>query len=430
MTRQRWSRNTTLHVRDCIVLVAGDSDLYVDKNFIKVFGYDDPREVSEKPFSMLVHPEDRDRVEEIHRKRSRGDGAPDHYEFKGICRDGTSIHLEVSATSLKYNGQTLSAMYLRDITTRKRWEEELRESEEKYRTLFENSMDAIYITGRDARLVDANEAFLNLFGYTREEAIGLNGKEAISSQDLERFKSIVRKKGYVKDFSLKLARKDGETMDCLLTLNPMVGEGGKTTGYQGIVRDITAYKKAQEAVQYMAYHDSLTGLPNRILFSDRLTMAIVNATRNKQRIAVMMLDLDRFKDVNDTLGHDVGDRLLKAVADRLLDTVRKSDTVARMGGDEFLLVLPEINTVNDTIVVSDKIMEAFRRPFSTSSHELFITCSVGMAIYPEHGTDPEVLIRNADTAMYRVKHLGRNGYRLCDTKVFEGNPPVEPRLSD
>ena len=400
-------------VHDCIVLIAGDNDLYVDKNFLKVFGYRDPADVSEKPFTMLVHPDDRNRIEEINRRRKEGEEAPSHFEFKGICRDGSTIHVEASATSLKHNGRTLSAMYLRDVTFRKHWEEELKASEEKYRNLFENSMDAIYISARDGALLEANGAFLNLFGYTRQEAMKLNTKDAFTAEDRERFIAAMQEKGFVRDFQVKLARKDGTLIDCLLSLNPRVGSG-IIVGYQGIVRDITAYKKAEEALQYMAYHDSLTGLPNRILFRDRLNMALVSAGRNKKRVAVMVLDLDRFKEVNDTLGHDVGDRLLKAVADRLVETVRKGDTVARMGGDEFLLIVPEISSEDDAIIVKDKIMDSFKTAFLHENQEISVLCSLGIAIYPEHGKDADTLVRCADMAMFRAKQQGRNNFHLCE----------------
>ena len=402
-----------LKVHDCIVLIAGDNDLYVDKNFLQVFGYQDPADVSEKPFAMLVHPEDRDRIEEINRRRKEGEEAPSHFEFKGLCMDGSTIHVEASATSLKHNGRTLSAMYLRDVTTRKHWEEELRASEEKYRNLFENSMDAIYISDGDGALLEANGEFLNLFGYTREEAMKLNTRNAFAPEDWERFAAAMQEREFVRDFEVKLSRKDGTPMDCLLSVTPRI-EGGKTVGYQGIARDITAFKRAEEALQYMAYHDSLTGLPNRILFRDRLNMALVSAGRNRKRVAVMVLDLDKFKEVNDTQGHDVGDKLLKAVADRLVDTVRKGDTVARMGGDEFLLIVPEINSVDDAVIVKDKIMDGFQKVFLPESHRISVLCSVGIAIFPEHGQDADTLVRCADMAMFKAKQQGRNRFHLCE----------------
>ena len=162
-------------------------------------------------------------------------------------------------TLARWNDEPLSLIYLRDVTTKKRWEENLRASEEKYRTLFENSMDAIYISTKDGKFVDVNEAFLSLFGYTRDQARSLNALDGFTPKDRERLRSALRRTGFVRDFELTLHKKDGRVMECLLTVNRMAGESGKTAGYQGIVRDVTAYKKAREALQYMAYHDSLTG---------------------------------------------------------------------------------------------------------------------------------------------------------------------------
>lgn len=398
--------------RDCIVLMAGERALHVDDSFARVFGYDDPAEIRENPFSILVHPDDRERVEEITTQHLQGQKTPHHYEFRGLRKDGRVIFIEASAALLEYGGHILNLLHLTDVTDRGPREKELLEREEKYRALFENSLDPIYISKRDGRLIDVNRAFLDLFGYTREEALTLNAKKTFGSRDRQRFRETMRRSGYLKDFAVTLKRKDGTVMECLLSLNPIHEEGGRISGFQGTVRDITAIKKAQEDVRYMAYHDSLTGLPNRLLFTDRLEMAIVNAARHSRHIAVMMLDLDMFKDVNDTYGHDRGDKLLRAVADRLQETVRKSDTVSRMGGDEFLLVLPEISEVADTFVVGEKIMHAFRRAFTVSDLQLFVTCSVGIAIYPDHGSDGETLIRCADAAMYDIKRDGGNSYRL------------------
>jgi len=214
--------------------------------------------------------------------------------------------------------------------------EALQESEEKFRTLFEDSKDAIYIASMDGRFVDCNRSFLNLFGYTREEALEVPAKETYySTEERHAFRKTILEKGAVRDYPLKLLKKDGTVMDCLLTMSEKKTQDGASIGYQGIVRDITAFKKAEETIRHMAYHDALTGLPNRILFGDRLSVAMAQAQRDGQRVAVAMLDLDKFKSVNDLLGHKVGDFLLKAVANRLSSVLRKSDTVARMGGTSF-----------------------------------------------------------------------------------------------
>ena len=162
----------------------------------------------------------------------------------------------------------------------------------------------------------------------------------------------------------------------------------------------------------MAYHDSLTGLPNRKLFSDRLGIALVQAQRNQKKVGIAMLDLDNFKDVNDTLGHEVGDLLLKATAERLSAALRKGDTVARFGGDEFVLILPDLKVIEDAIQVAQKIVDGFRKPFLIDTHQLVVTTSIGIAVYPDDGTDEVMLLKNADIAMYQAKQAGRNRYKL------------------
>jgi len=174
------------------------------------------------------------------------------------------------------------------------------------------------------------------------------------------------------------------------------------------VRYAIERKRAEETIRQLAYHDSLTGLPNRRLFNDRLNLEMAHANRNQQKLAVMLLDLDDFKDVNDTLGHSVGDQLLQAVAQRLRSLLRQSDTVARMGGDEFMLILPEIAEEEGATKVATKVLAAFRKPFVFDGHEIRITTSMGIALYPDDGEDSDTLMKNVDIAMYRAKDRGRD----------------------
>jgi len=175
--------------------------------------------------------------------------------------------------------------------------------------------------------------------------------------------------------------------------------------------EVAKLKRTEEAIKQLAYHDSLTGLPNRRLFNDRLDVAIAYAQRNRHKLAMLLLDLDQFKDVNDTLGHSVGDKLLKAVSERLINILRKSDTVARMGGDEFMLMLPEMALGEDAAKVAAKILNAFQDPFVFEGYELRITTSIGIAIYPHDGEDSDTLVKNADIAMYCAKEQGRHKYQ-------------------
>jgi diguanylate cyclase (GGDEF)-like protein len=181
--------------------------------------------------------------------------------------------------------------------------------------------------------------------------------------------------------------------------------------YESSQRELAERKKAEETIRRLAYHDTLTGLPNRMLFNDRLGVALARARRQKHKVAVLLLDLDHFKSVNDTLGHSVGDRLLKAVGDRLVSVLRESDTVSRMGGDEFLLLLPEMAEAGDASHAAERILQVIRQPFVLESHTLHITTSVGFAMYPDDGGDGDALVKKADLAMYRAKEEGRDNYQ-------------------
>ena len=187
---------------------------------------------------------------------------------------------------------------------------------------------------------------------------------------------------------------------------------GEKIFLHALVRDVTERKQTEEKIQQMAFHDSLTGLPNRKLFSDRLGIALAQAQRNQKKVGIAMLDLDNFKGVNDTMGHAVGDLLLQATAERLCAALRKSDTVARIGGDEFVLILPDLRVTEDAIQVAQKIVDNFCKPFLIDTHQLVVTTSIGIAVYPHDGTDEDILLKNADSAMYRAKQAGRARYQL------------------
>jgi diguanylate cyclase (GGDEF)-like protein len=193
---------------------------------------------------------------------------------------------------------------------------------------------------------------------------------------------------------------------------PLFDSSGRTRGAIGAFLDITARKRAEEQVRNLAYHDALTGLPNRLLFQDRLALAVAQAHRHRQGLAVLFIDLDRFKVINDSLGHTVGDRLVREVAARLRTCVREGDTVARLGGDEFTLLLPHIGQAVDAAKVAKKVLDLVRIPFDIDGRELFVTASMGISLYPDDGIDAETLVKNADTAMYRAKEQGRDLYQL------------------
>ena len=291
----------------------------------------------------------------------------------------------------------------------------LRSSEERYRLLFDRNLAGVYIAAVDGSIIGCNDACAQLFRYdTQEEFLQQSGVISyMNPRDRDSIMRRLRADGAVMNEEVELRAKNGESVWALenVRLIPPQEDMGPTL--EGILLNITDRKRAEEEIAYRAYHDSLTSLPNRSLFLDRLGLAVAHATRRKQQLAVMFLDLDDLKTINDTLGHGMGDNLLKMVAGRLRETLREEDTVARVGGDEFLVLLPEVESEKDAENVARKLLSAIRQPFLVEQDELHVTTSLGVAIFPRDGTTAETLMRNADGAMYSVKEAGGNGVEVC-----------------
>jgi diguanylate cyclase (GGDEF)-like protein/PAS domain S-box-containing protein len=301
---------------------------------------------------------------------------------------------------------------------RRRDEEIIRASEERYRTVVSAARDVIYTLAPDGTLTSLNPAFEEITGWECAQWVGKPFMPLIHPDDLSRalaeMKNILG--GQPARFELRVLTKSGGYVVGEFTATPLL-RGGRIEGILGIARDITERKKAEETIRRLAYHDALTGLPNRALFEDRLKVALAQAHRNRQMLAVMFLDLDRFKLVNDTLGHGHGDLLLKSVARDLTELVREGDTVARVGGDEFTILLADIGSAEAATAVAGRILDRLKRPRVVEGHELRVTTSIGISLYPADGTDAETLLRNADTAMYRAKDQGRDNYQ-CFTPAM------------
>ena len=290
--------------------------------------------------------------------------------------------------------------------------QKLSESSDLAQALLRCAGTGIYIV-QDGKFKYVNSLFQELTGYSELELLDKYSLNLVYPEDREtvREKAIESLKcGSSVPCEYRFVRKNGEIIWVLEKVTSTEYKGRRAT--VGSFMDITERKQLEQKFADMATHDPLTGLPNRLLLSDRLTVGLAQAQRSGTRLAVMMLDLDRFKTVNDTFGHSVGDELLRAAGERLIGFVRKSDTVARMGGDEFVVLLLQIDKMEDAIRVSQKILGAFRKPFVLDAYQIHITTSIGIAIYPEDGEDVETLFKNADTAMYWAKEQGRDNYEL------------------
>jgi diguanylate cyclase (GGDEF)-like protein len=222
------------------------------------------------------------------------------------------------------------------------------------------------------------------------------------------------------DDNTVLVSRSGETISIDDKATRIVDDKGKVLGGVMIFRDITEQRNAQERIRYLAEHDPLTGLPNRLLFRDRLGQTIVQARRNREGVGILFIDLDRFKDINDSLGHEVGDRLLVVVAEKLKRCLREGDTVGRLGGDEFVVNLPSLPGPVAAESIARKILEMLRQPFIINAQELHVTASIGVSLYPIDGAEPEELMRAADTAMYHAKERGRDQYQFFTARLNEG----------
>ena len=314
----------------------------------------------------------------------------------------------------------------RNVTERIQMIETLRLSGERYRTILEEIDEGYYEVDLEGTFAFANDAACRQLGYAREELIGMNYRSFIPKDDAKNvyrtWNKVFRTGEPVKCFPLATIKKDGTHICLESSISPMRNKEGKIIGFRSISHDITERKQFEKKLAQMATHDSLTGLPNRILLSDRLMVGTALARRNGHRLAVLMLDLDKFKEVNDAMGHSVGDELLKAVGQRLSSIMRKSDTISRIGGDEFVLVLPQISQIDDVTKFTQRILNAFEEPFVFGKHRIEITTSIGIAIYPDDGIDIDHLLKHSDSAMYSVKENGRGTYKyysLDDTIVHD-----------
>ena len=310
---------------------------------------------------------------------------------------------------------TGKVILLHDITDRKLADEALRESEAKHQLLIENSHDIIYTINIQGIMTFVSPAWKRLLGHDTDAVVGHPFQEFMHPDDIarcEKFLASVLETMQASSIEYRVKHLTGDWRWHNTNALPVLNAHGTCTSFVGIASDVTERKQLQQKLEEMANHDFLTGLPNRVLLLDRFTVAAALAQRNKARLAVMSLDLDKFKTINDTHGHEAGDQVLKAVSTRITGIIRASDTLARIGGDEFILVMLETNHREDSTAIARKILDSFREPLLIDSHQLQISTSIGIALYPEDAEDMETLIKKSDAALYYAKGHGRNQFRL------------------
>ena len=399
--------------QDAIVSTAPDRTILTwNTGAERLFGYR-AEEVVGRDVSFLVPEERRHELGQRRAVALAGEQAPPH-ETERLAKDGRRVAVSISASPLKDGAGNVTgvALIYRDISERKRAEVE----RGQLAAIVENSDDAIASRDLERRILTWNAAAERLFGYSAAEVIGRNisliippDQEAQAALNC----ALLASGQTISAYDAVRLTKDGRRIDVSVTQSPIKDAGGKMIGVSLIFRDITERKQAEEKIRRLAHYDGLTGLPNRMLFYDRLDMALALAKRERREMALLYLDLDGFKAVNDALGHEAGDELLKSVAARTRRSLRESDTVGRIGGDEFIVLLPQVQLPQDAVTVAEKLIAGLSAPFSLSgrAQEVRIGVSIGIAIYPADAQERDTLIKAADAAMYSAKQT-RNSFRF------------------
>jgi diguanylate cyclase (GGDEF)-like protein/PAS domain S-box-containing protein len=307
--------------------------------------------------------------------------------------------------------------YIQDISDRKNVEDSLKKAEARYRSIFENAIEGIFQSTLDGQYLVANPALAGIYGYASSEELihALNNIQHqlyVMPTRREEFVNEIATKGKVQNFQSQIYRKDKSIIWISENARLVYDKDNQPIYYEGTVEDITELKNHAVEIEYQATHDHLTGLPNRYILNDRLQQSINFAHRYQSMLAVVFVDLDQFKIINDSMGHSVGDQLLVAVSQLISSNVREIDTVVRLGGDEFVILIPNVHSKDDIEHSLSRLLHNLAKPLTINNFNFSVTCSMGISVYPNDGDDPDTLLKNADSAMFKAKHAGRNNFQF------------------
>lgn len=418
-------------IRVCPIPMAIKDDqdriLLVNPKFTELFGYttDDTPTLDILLLKLYPAQEDRQRLrQQWQAQLDFIDTQPVSFtplETDVLCRNMHHRSVQVSTAHMVHNQRHLMLISFLDVTEQRQQEVALRIAA----TAFE-SQEGMLICNTQGKILKVNRAFTQITGYAPDEVEGRSASLLKSGIHDSEFYSAMWNRIHAEGHwhgEVWNRRKNSEIYPEWLTITAVRSPAGEITHYIGAMQDITQRKAVEAQVQHMAHHDALTDLPNRMLLNDRLGQALATAQRDQGLLAVLFMDLDRFKPVNDNLGHEIGDQVLMEVAKRLRTCVKRgTDTVARLGGDEFVVLLTHLQQPDDASLVANQIIDSISQPYFIKSHHVSIGCSLGIALYPQHGDTPRALIKNADTAMYQAKQLGRG---RCATYQPD-SPLLEP----
>ncbi|WP_240620295.1 EAL and GGDEF domain-containing protein [Peribacillus acanthi] len=351
-------------------------------------------------------------------------------EYRTRNKKGTDIISRVKTH--RFSSENLKSnylVYMKDITDLKKKTVDLQLTNK----IFENTSEGVLITDARGKILSVNPAFQIVTGYSEEEVIGKNPSMLQSGLHNEQFYlemwKEIKEKGIWKG-EIWNKRKNGEVFPEWISIIRIIDDSGKTSHYVAVFSDLSDRKHAEEQLRKLAHYDALTGAANRYLLNKSLERLLITAKKYNQTLSVLFLDLDRFKQVNDTLGHNYGDLLLKKVSARLKSLLKNKDIIARLGGDEFVIVLPNIKHPKEAVAVSKEIIKALNTPFLLHDHEVYISTSIGVSLFPYDGDDVETLLKNADRAMYQAKSNGKNRYALYHNDLHQENETRQMKIQN